>query len=57
MKRWAGIISDRLSIGTHLGLRERFLKTLLYVIHKESLQRQADIYTEEEQKTEKKKQG
>ncbi len=47
MKRWAGIIRDRLSIGTHLGLRERFLKTLLNVIHKESLQRQADIFTKE----------
>ena len=45
MKRWAGIIRDRLSIGTHLGLRERFLKTLLNVIHKESLQRQANIFT------------
>jgi len=50
MKRWAGIIRDRLSIGTHLGLRERFLKTLLNVIHKESLQRQADIFTGGEKK-------
>ena len=57
MKRWAGIINDRVSIGTHLGLRKRFLKTLLYVIHKESLQRQSEIFTAEEQKTEKKKQG
>jgi chorismate mutase len=48
MKRWAGIINDRLSIGTHLGLRKQFLKTLLTVIHKESMQRQADIFTEED---------
>ncbi len=44
MKRWAGIIRDRLAIGTHLGLGERFLRTLLNVIHKESLQRQTDIF-------------
>ena len=52
MKRWAGIISDRLSIGIHLGLREQFLKTLLTVIHKESLQRQADIFTKKKKKPE-----
>ncbi len=54
MKRWAGIIRDRLSIGTHLGLEERFLKTLLNVIHKESMQRQADIFSGGEKKSEKK---
>lgn len=54
MKRWAGIISDRLGIGTHLGLRESFLKTLLNVIHKESMQRQTDIFTGEKKKQERK---
>ncbi len=44
MKRWAGIISDRLSIGTHLGLDEGFLKKLLNLIHKESIQRQTRIF-------------
>jgi len=50
MKRWAGIIRDRLGIGTHLGLRENFLKQLLNDIHNESLQRQADIFTAEEKR-------
>ncbi len=44
MKRWAGIIQDRLSIGTHLGLDNIFLKKLLNLIHKESIQRQEDIF-------------
>jgi len=44
MKRWAGILEDRLAIGTHLGLEETFLKRLLSLIHKESLQRQAEIF-------------
>ena len=44
MKRWAGIIEDRVSIGSHLGLNEPFLKKLLTLIHKESIQRQSDIY-------------
>jgi chorismate mutase len=44
MKRWAGIIEDRLSIGTHLGLNETFLRNLLGLMHRESLQRQTDIF-------------
>jgi len=44
MKRWAGIIKDRLSIGTHMGLNSTFLKKLLTLIHKESIQRQEDIF-------------
>jgi chorismate mutase len=44
MKRWAGIIDDRVSIGSHLGLNALFLKKLLSLIHKESIQRQSDIY-------------
>ena len=44
MKRWAGIIKDRLSIGTHLGLDSKFLKKLLNLIHKESINRQEEIF-------------
>ncbi len=43
MKRWTGIITDRLSIGNNLGLDETFLKKLLNLIHKESIQRQTKI--------------
>ena len=44
MKRWAGIITDRLSIGTNLGLDEPFLRKILNLIHKESIQRQTNIF-------------
>lgn len=44
MKRWAGIIEDRLSIGKQLGLEKEFLKRMLNIIHKESMQRQTDIF-------------
>ncbi len=44
MKRWAGIIKDRMSIGTHLGLDNLFLKKLLNLIHKETIQRQEEIF-------------
>lgn len=44
MKRWAGIIQDRLAIGTNLGLEDTFLKKLLNLIHKESINRQEEIF-------------
>lgn len=44
MKRWVGIIEDRLSIGEELGLEKQFLKQLLNLIHKESIQRQTEIF-------------
>lgn len=47
MKRWAGIIEDRMSIGTHMGLDKIFLKKLLTLIHKESINRQEDIFGRE----------
>lgn len=43
MKRWAGIIRDRLSIGVHMGLDEDFLSDILKRIHKEAIFRQTDI--------------
>jgi len=47
MKRWAGMINDRLAQGTHLGLGDDFLKHLLNLIHEESIQRQTDIFRKE----------
>lgn len=44
MKRWAGIIKDRMSIGIHMGLDSTFMKKLLNLIHKESIQRQEIIF-------------
>ncbi len=57
MKRWAGIIEDRLSIGTHLGLNDTFLKNLLALMHKESLQRQTDIFNKAKNKRRKEARG
>ena len=48
MKRWAGIIRDRMSQGVHLGLEEKFLLKLLNLIHKESIQRQEEIFKRKE---------
>ena len=44
MKRWVGIVEDRLSIGNQLGLDQQFLKRMLNIIHRESLQRQSEIF-------------
>lgn len=44
MKRWAGIIEDRLAIGTHLGLEETFLRNLLSLMHEESIRKQTVIF-------------
>ena len=46
MKRWAGILKDRMAQGTHLSLRKDFLQELLALIHKESIQRQSDIFND-----------
>lgn len=54
MKRWAGIINDRLAQGTHLGLDDDFLKRLLNLIHEESIQRQTDIFKKRKGKISKK---
>lgn len=43
MERWADILSDRLSIGTHLGLNSSFLEEMLQLIHNESILRQTQI--------------
>jgi len=50
MKRWAGIINDRLSQGTHLGLDSVFLTRLLNLIHEESISRQTEIYNKNKSK-------
>ena len=44
MKRWAGIIEDRLSIGTSLGLDKEFLLNLLKLIHTESIKKQEERF-------------
>lgn len=44
MKRWAGIIEDRLSIGTNLGLDKEFLLNLLKLIHTESIKKQEERF-------------
>jgi chorismate mutase len=50
MKRWAGIIRDRLSIGINLGLDEEFLSDILKRIHKEAILRQTEILNRNKEK-------
>ncbi|MBK9291564.1 MAG: bifunctional 3-deoxy-7-phosphoheptulonate synthase/chorismate mutase type II [Bacteroidetes bacterium] len=47
LKRWKHIIDDRLSIGTHLGLDQKFLLQLLELVHDASIQRQQQIFESE----------
>jgi len=44
IKRWAGIIEDRLAIGTNLGLDKEFLLKLLKLIHTESIKKQEEQF-------------
>jgi chorismate mutase len=43
LKRWSDIISDRLNIGTGMGLSREFLLKMLQLVHKESIQKQTEI--------------
>jgi len=43
LRRWEKIISTRLRVGKSLGLSEDFIKKLLQLVHKESIQRQTEV--------------
>jgi len=43
LRRWEKIISTRVKLGKKLGLTEEFVKKLLQLVHKESIQRQAEV--------------
>ena len=43
LRRWEKIISTRLRLGKSLGLSEDFVKKLLQLVHKESIQRQTEV--------------
>ena len=43
LRRWEKIISTRIKLGKKLGLTEDFVKKLLQLVHKESIQRQAEV--------------
>lgn len=43
LRRWEKIISTRLKLGKILGLSEDFVKKLLQLLHKESIQRQTEV--------------
>lgn len=49
LKRWKHIIDDRVSIGSHLGLDEKFLIQMLELVHEASIRRQQDIFSREDQ--------
>lgn len=43
LRRWEKIIETRLRLGTKMGLTEDFIKKLLQLVHKESIQRQTEV--------------
>lgn len=49
LKRWKHIIDDRVSIGSYLGLDDKFLIQLLELVHEASIRRQQQIFSSEGQ--------
>lgn len=43
LRRWEKIMSTRLKLGKSLGLSEDFVKKILQLVHKESIQRQTEV--------------
>ncbi len=43
LRRWEKIMSSRIKLGKKLGLSEDFVKKLLQLVHKESIQRQTEV--------------
>jgi chorismate mutase len=43
LRRWEEMLTSRIEIGHSLGLDERYVKSLLRLVHKESIQKQAEI--------------
>ncbi len=44
VKRWTNILQNRLEIGENQGINTEFLMKILQLVHKESIQRQTQIY-------------
>jgi len=43
LRRWEKIVETRLKLGKKLGLTDEFVKKLLQLVHKESIQRQTEV--------------
>ncbi len=43
LRRWESILQSRIDCGKRLGLDEEYVKSLLELVHKESIKKQADI--------------
>jgi len=43
LRRWEKIVATRIKLGKKLGLTEEFVKKLLQLVHKESIQRQTEV--------------
>ena len=52
LRRWEKIISTRIKLGKKLGLTEDFVKKLLQLVHKESIQRQTEVMNKTSSKKE-----
>lgn len=48
LRRWEKILESRVECGRKLGLDEEYVKSLLQLVHKESIQKQADIINNRE---------
>jgi len=43
LRRWEKILESRIECGKKLGLDEEYIKSLLRLVHKESIKKQANI--------------
>jgi len=43
LRRWEKIVDTRMKLGKELGLTEDFIKKLLQLVHKESIQKQTEV--------------
>lgn len=44
LRRWQNIIKSRIAYGEKVGLKKDFVKKILQIVHKESINKQSDLY-------------
>jgi len=52
LRRWEKIVTSRVRLGKALGLSEDFVKKLLQLVHKESIQRQTEVISKNQSSNE-----
>jgi len=48
LSRWKGLVENRIKMGEKIGLSAAFVKKILQLVHKESIQKQAEVMNEKE---------